>query len=251
VFFYFWAGLLKINSEWISGANLYDIPWFLEGPQLKWATMYVIALELIFVWALFSKKQILFYSVLAQLVLFHLVSFWIVGYFYPVLMFLFLGFLWWDFHTQENATKLKLNFRSLSFLGVFAFFQILPLLIPGKAALTGEGRLLALHMFDAKVECVAQLNIRRADAPNRIEVLKVPAPIRIQCDPILFLQAARDSCKKIRALPQFIDIDLSLKSKTQSQSDWVQVIDQKDFCHSKPDYNPFWSNKWILKGSKS
>ena len=122
------------------------------------------------------------------------------------------------------------------------------MLIPGNSALTGEGRLLALHMFDAKVECIAELNVHRADGTDRVEILKVPAPIRIQCDPVLFLHVARDACRKIHDRPEFRDLDLMLKSKTQSLPDWVQVVDKKDFCQSQPSYNPFWSNDWIKKG---
>ena len=45
-FFYFWAGLLKVNKEWLSGASLYGHIWFFYGsPLLPWACRYVLLLN--------------------------------------------------------------------------------------------------------------------------------------------------------------------------------------------------------------
>ena len=52
VLFYFWAGLLKFNSEWLSGAALYKKPWLLPTGALPLACAYVLALETVFSWGL-------------------------------------------------------------------------------------------------------------------------------------------------------------------------------------------------------
>ena len=54
--FYFWAGTLKWNREWVSGAALYARPLFVPESLLPLACIYVLLLELVLVWGLFSRR---------------------------------------------------------------------------------------------------------------------------------------------------------------------------------------------------
>ena len=85
--FYFWAGTLKLNAEWVTGAALYAKPFLVPAALVPAACVYVLVLEMVFVWGLFSSSPRWRWAVYAQLLLFHAVSWKVVGYFYPLLMF--------------------------------------------------------------------------------------------------------------------------------------------------------------------
>src|SRR3989454_23785 len=85
--FYFWAGSLKLNWEWISGAGLYRPIWPFSGVGVVAACVYVIVLELGVAWGLLAKRAWIFWAAFAQFFLFHALSWQVVGFFYPLLMF--------------------------------------------------------------------------------------------------------------------------------------------------------------------
>src|SRR5499426_2010967 len=89
--FYFWAGTLKLNWEWISGAGLYRPMWPFSGVGVVVACVYVIVLELVVAWGLLAKHAWIFWAALAQFLLFHAMSWQVVGFFYPLLMFAILA----------------------------------------------------------------------------------------------------------------------------------------------------------------
>src|SRR5262249_31602660 len=89
--FYFWAGTLKLNWEWISGAGLYRPMWPFSGMGVVLACLYVIVLELGVAWGLLSKRAWIFWSAFAQFLVFHALSWQVVGFFYPLLMFAILA----------------------------------------------------------------------------------------------------------------------------------------------------------------
>ena len=89
--FYFWAGLLKFHPDWISGLALYGDPIFISKNYFPLATKYVLLLELIFTWFLLSKKSVIRFFTLFQLILFHFVSWTVVDFYYPLLMYCLLS----------------------------------------------------------------------------------------------------------------------------------------------------------------
>src|SRR5215510_12504068 len=89
--FYFWAGTLKLNWEWISGAGLYRPMWPFSGAGVVAACVYVIVLELGVTWGLLAGRAWIFWAAFAQFLLFHALSWQVVGFFYPLLMFAILA----------------------------------------------------------------------------------------------------------------------------------------------------------------
>src|SRR2546422_6563672 len=85
--FYFWAGTLKLNWEWISGAGLYRPMWPFAGVGVMVACVYVIVLELVVTWGLLAKRAWVFWPAVVQFLIFHALSWQVVGFFYPLLMF--------------------------------------------------------------------------------------------------------------------------------------------------------------------
>ena len=91
VLFYVWASTLKFNMEWISGKALYADPLWVPDSLVPTACIYVILLEAVIVWGVLSARKWVYWSSFLQLSLFHVVSWPVVSFFYPLLMFALLA----------------------------------------------------------------------------------------------------------------------------------------------------------------
>ena len=262
---YFWAGVLKLDWDWLSGASLYgqERLWF---PQwlVPASCVYVVVLEMILVWGLYARRNWLFYGTLAQLFLFHLTSWPIVGFWYPTLMFCILAILpltrllhppgeWVTFPWKAAGRRRLLH---ASVMGIFGVFQLIPHAFPGDTAVTGEGRVFALHMFDALVECEATLTYRLADGSSRQDARDETTRMshRSRCDPLIYFAIAKNQCEHIAAvgssarsatLAGVTGLDLKLRSRLNTETEYHTVIDINDFCASNPSYDVFRHNAWI------
>jgi hypothetical protein len=250
VLFYFWAGVLKFNSEWLSGAALYGRIWFFHGTDLlKWACAYVLLLEIVLVWGLWLKRKFLFWATFGQLIVFHVISFSVVGFFYPLLMFFLLSIF--PLHVKDTGMSLgelfvKGRVGKLGY-GLVALFSLLQLWhhsMPGDTALTGEGRHFGLHMFDARVECRMSAEIEFSREMHKVD-LSVPAPTRTRCDPIIAWNRARELCRILKSNSEFRDLRVRMESKRSSSSSYTRIIDLSDFCLKNPDYSMLRHNSWI------
>jgi len=235
--FYFWSGTLKLNWEWLSGAALYRPVWLFTGLWLVLACAYVIVLELVLVWGLLARRAWLFWGAFAQLVVFHI-------FLWPVLMFGILAiFPLCRLLPGPPAPSPRAAF---ALAALFAVFQLTPHLLPGDRVLTGEGRLFALHMFDAQVACEAWAEVRLADGGVLRESLLRHGEARTACDPILIHGFARNLCRARDAgRVDFVDFDVHLRSRRATEAELRTVIELPDFCEVRPHYNPFWHNRWI------
>ncbi len=185
--FYFWAGLLKTNYEWLSGAALETPIRPFPGPLLPLACGYVVVLEVVLVWGLFSRRAWLFWATFAQLVLFQIVSWQRVGFYYPLMMLALLAIYPMARPSDGNAV-LPLRFArgreapaATAFLLTVCLLQLVPLLFPGESAVTGEGRMFALHMFDAAVRCEASVDLQLPDGSRQRHWLQ---PAVVVTDPL-------------------------------------------------------------------
>jgi hypothetical protein len=247
VAFYFWAGLLKLNSEWLSGSALYGELWLIHGPLVKWACAYVIVLELVMVWALVWTGSWISWLALGQFILFHIYSFAVVGFFYPLLMFAFLSLFLMIFLERESKERSWKLAHALPVVLAFSLFQIHCKLMPGDTALTGEGRLFALHMFDSWTQCDAHATLKYKNGRSELKDLHIPLPIRLHCDPIVYSNRARNLCSKylLSGDSEIQNIDLSLRSRRSNQPELQTIVDIKDFCGRKVHYSWLFHNDWI------
>jgi hypothetical protein len=243
-FFYFWAGTLKLNREWLSGSAIYGRIWPFDDRTLPWACGYVLFLELVVVWWLWARSRWLFWSALAQLFLFHALSYSVVNFFYPILMLGLLS-LFPLCRLMGGESGPLFSKAGVAWVAAFSVLQLMPYLFPGDTALTGEGRLFALHMFDAKIECRSHAIVRRADRPPEAVDLFMPLVPRIQCDPIVYLSRGKILCDRLRHTPGFVDLDLKLESKRTTDAQPVPVIDVPGFCARWPTYSLLRPNDWI------
>jgi hypothetical protein len=256
VLFYFWAGTLKLNWEWLSGAGLYRPLWLIHGRELVMAACaYVIVMELVVAWGLLSARRWIFWGTLAQLALFHVMSWPVVGFFYPVLMFMLLTLIVLD-RTRPSASSradlLGPLWRGAARAGTYAtligfsLFQLFPYTFPGDRAITGEGRIYGLHMFDARVACKAVATVRDRSGAVHTVNLKPGLPPRMDCDPLVIYHRARNLCLGRGLLARDVaDLDLRLASRRTSDLALREVIDLRNFCTSMPLYRPLRHNEWI------
>jgi hypothetical protein len=258
---YFWAGILKLDWDWLSGAALYSQErlWF-PAWLVPASCVYVVILETLMIWGLYARRNWIFYGTLAQLVLFHVTSWSIVGFWYPTLMFCLLSILpltrllhppgeWITFPWRERGTR---RLVTACVLGTFGVLQMVPRAFPGDTSITGEGRVFALHMFDALVECDASITHHLAGGGTREQVLQETKrlPHRSRCDPLIYFNIARNQCAHIAAndtsrLEGVVDLDLSLRSKRNSATEYQQIIDIRKFCAADPSYDVWRHNPWI------
>jgi hypothetical protein len=253
---YVWAGTLKLNREWLSGAALLGArPYLVPEALVPLACAYVVVLELAVAPLLLARRAWLFWPALAQIVAFHLVSWNVVGFFYPTLMLAVLAILpllrWLRPPASEADPALArlVTGREVApayaVLGTFAALQLLPWLYPGDAAITGEGRLFALHMFDAPVECRATATLRHADGRVQRVPLFPHVAARIRCDPIVYLSVAHALCRRFHGRAGFVDLDLDLRSRRAGSAPFRPVVAMEGFCRARPTYDLWRHNRWI------
>jgi hypothetical protein len=254
--FYFWAGTLKLNWEWISGAGLYRPMWPFSGAGVVLACGYVIVLELGVAWGLLAKRARIFWGAFAQFLVFHALSWQVVGFFYPLLMFAILAIFPLSRLVEPRDSPeglLVALFRGHAIRPVYALavlfslLQLVPYAFPGDRTLTGQGRVYALHMFDARAACVGWADLRNADGTTTRRDLKLPLDTRIACDPIVYFNRARNLCRqRDEGRVAFEDLDLFLTARRASDGEMKRVIATRSFCSKGERYDPFCHNAWIL-----
>jgi hypothetical protein len=250
--FYFWAGTLKLNTEWVSGAALYAKPYLVPEALVPASCVYVLVLELALVWGLFSSRRGVRIAVYAQLIVFHAVSWGVVGYFYPLLMVSLLALfpLVWLRAPDEALTFAALRdpsaLRAVApVVAVFSAFQIVPHVYPGDTAVTGEGRLFALHMFDAKTECTGGAIVTRATGRSRAPLINEAEDPRTRCDPIFIAGQAQRLCRLLAARHDAARVDVAVDAKRTTDSKMQPLIHVDDFCQKDITYSLWHHNDWI------
>jgi hypothetical protein len=252
--FYLWAGTLKLDREWVSGAALYERPFLVPAALVPAACVYVLVLEMVFVWGLFSSSPKWRWGVYAQLLVFHAVSWRVVGYFYPLLMFgltaiyplvwlrapgdtLTLGSLRADPHARRAVVATAI---------IFSAFQLVPHLFPGDTAVTGEGRLFSLHMFDAQVQCTGGATIRSASGTlARAALINDHTDVRTRCDPIVLAAEANRLCRALAGRADEARVDVAMDAKRTTDEHAQPLIHVDDVCHHDLAYSVWHHNDWI------
>jgi hypothetical protein len=258
ILFYFWAGTLKLNPEWLSGASLYrrEFLW-LPAALVPAACAYVVVLEAILVFGLLARRSWVFWATLAQLAVFHVMSWPIVGFFYPSLMFLLLAIFPLSrlFSAESERPSFariegRLEPRSTyALLAGFSLLQLVPYAFPGDSALTGQGRPFALHMFDALVVCESHVTLHDGQGgTRRVRVETGRGSARVRCDPIVHWNVARALCRQGAAHGRWTDLDLSLRSRRTTEEALRPIVEVERFCRANPSYDLWRPNPWIGRG---
>jgi hypothetical protein len=254
VSFYVWEGALKLNYEWLSGAVLYHPLWMIP-PAWAWlARTYVVVLEMLFTWALLARRRWLWIGALAQLALFHLESLSQIHWFYPLLMAAILSWFAIDrlAGDRQGAASVAALVRgrapraAYAILAVFAAFQLTPYLYRGDKTLTGQGRLFALHMFEARQICEVSATLHRGDDETQSIDLRMPGlnPREI-CDPVVYFSRVENLCRSRASDLTLADIDWTMRVKRTTDATFTTVVDETGFCAKGYTYSLWTNNAWI------
>lgn len=251
--FYFWAGALKLNREWLSGAALYAKPALVPDALLPASCVYVVVLEMVLLWGLFSASPRWRWAVYAQLLLFHAASWSVVGWYYPLLMAGITAVypLVWLYAPEQALTwsRLRADRMGLTLAGVAAVFsglQLMPRLFPGDSAITGEGRLFALHMFDARVQCEGAANVSTSSGQHlRVPLINEGLEQRMRCDPIVLSAQVRRLCHKLQARPDSPRVDVAIDARRATDPAVQPLMHLDDACHQDLSYSLWHHNAWI------
>jgi hypothetical protein len=100
-------------------------------------------------------------------------------------------------------------------------------------------------MFDARVQCAASATLRYDDGTSRSLRLREDLDARIACDPYVYFAVAKHLCAANEQNADFVDLDLSLRSRRATDPALRDVIDARSFCASGATYRAFAHNDWI------
>lgn len=249
--FYFWAGILKLNWEWLSGSVLYHDLWLIPN-ELAWlACTYVVILETTLTWGLVAARRTVVYVVLAQLGLFHLESFSQIHWFYPVLMATVLAWFVIErtFGTPSAQISWLVRGRAPAsvylLLGMFSLLQILPYVQSTDPSLTGQARVVALHMFEARQRCDVSATLLYENGTRQQADLKMGSlPERLICDPVVYFSRAQNICRS-RSARGLTDLELTMRVGRSTDESLQTIIDESAFCSGEHTYSVFGTNKWL------
>jgi hypothetical protein len=246
---YFWAGILKLNVEWLSGSVLYHDLWLIPSAWTPAACAYVVVLEVVMIWGLLARRRAIVALVLGQLALFHIQSLSQIHWFYPLLMAAILS--WFVLDRLLSPSEGRANLRDLIaaraprgayvLLALFAVMQLAPHAYRGDSTLTGQGRIFALHMFEARQQCEVFAMLVSGE---RLD-LKVPLSPRMICDPVVYFSRAQNLCRTRRASDPAFDLHLIMRSKRTTDPAFQTIIDAQAFCAAEHTYRVFGNNDWL------
>ena len=250
--FYLWAGVLKTNAEWMSGSGLYYPLWLIPHSFTRFACGYVVALELVFSWGLLSRLRSIVSIVLAQLCLFHLQSLSQIHWFYPLLMGTILAWFPIVMLVEPERGRLTLSTllkgrapaSSYVVMILFAFLQSIRFAYAGDPALTGQGRLWALHMFEARQVCTISATLHYTDGSTEVRDLKMRLPPRTVCDPIVYYNRVQNICRE-RLQDHVVNVDFRMESRRTTDSTLHTVVSTSSFCGPERNYAIFRNNDWL------
>jgi hypothetical protein len=252
--FYLWAGTLKLNYEWISGAVLYhDL--YIVPARFAWiACTYVVILEMLVVWGLLAKRAWVRWLAFGQLALFHVESLSQIHWFYPLLMAALLSWFVIDWIQPGDTRDVSLASlwrgrapgSAYLLLAMFASCQLAPYFYHGNKVLTGQGRVFALHMFEARQMCDVHGLVHRKDqTPSAIDLLLPGLPPRMICDPIVYYDRMTTLCRSYASDPGFVDADFVMHARRATDATLTTIIDESDFCSRHEAYKMFSNNSWM------
>lgn len=250
VAFYIAAGSLKINIDWLSGAAMISSP-YISGSLLSLSLIYVIFLELILVFGLLHPNRWVRAMTLLQFIAFHVFSWHIVGFYYPMVMFSLLSIFIIDglipgqptLGPSRNLLMDLFQFRAskvvYATLLLFILLQVTPFFLVKDPSLSGVPRLSSLNMFDAKTDChILLVGHSRTMGDIHIRRASKNLGVRLKCDPIVYLNQAHQLCRKNKKFKELDRLSLTLFSKRITATEYSKVLSIKDVCALK---NPLWA----------
>lgn len=226
VLFYFFAGFLKFDLEWLSGAALINPVRWVPRWLMDWMLIFVIYLEVLLAWFLLSRRWYFKYSVLVSYILFHVFSYFVVGYFYPLLMLSLLTV----FLVDRQDFQWPRSWLNWGLVIILSLANLYPHVFERQSALHGRGRLLSLNMLDAMTHCRNIFYIRFKD--RTLEYIRDPLArdVRGRCDYTTVFDKAKELCREFQGQPEFEGINMSHQVRKATEEIFSHQIQFKNIC---------------------
>jgi len=255
---YLMAAGLKFNGNWLSGSAI-PVEWIGNESVLRWivnagllqaGSVYVLILELLGTFFLFSERRAVRFFVIAQFILFHLVSIGAVGWFMPLMMCLFLVIFLPGRAKLGNSNLSRLTLVFL--IGIWGL-QLFPLVFNRESFLAGLGRLMRLDMYGSQVSCDNKLIAEFQDHSVAIRLdpgMQFKSKrIRSRCEPYLLFAAGKNECKRLIEKKDFLRLRWSLNIKDNSfqppKNTYHQVVSELDLCSENLKFNAGFPGSWL------
>lgn len=226
--FYLAAGSLKLNIEWLSGAAVGGGPAFLPAILQQWSYAYVVILELFVVWGLFAKDWRIRWIAFAQFFVFHVVSFYWVGYFYPSIALSMLMVFPFSWITATKETSLPKAVIVL--MAILSCFQVLAFVSDKDPAIYTHRRLISMNMYDARSVCAMNFQIHRQGKVITYNPDLKAFGVRVRCDTSLVLNQAKNLCQDNYQKEIFSSLDVSMVSKRLTDKNYSEIFNISDIC---------------------
>lgn len=239
VLFYFLSCATKIHPSWTWGGyfnSMRDgLPLVPRGTEAV-LTNFIIFMEMLMSWFMFSRNKYLQRGVFAFFCFFHVYSGTLVGYHYPSIVMpplvIFFGTLFRPFPTVPLS---RAAIPGWTLVALLLAIQMYSHTIPGDTKLTLEGDHYGLYMFEANHEC----RIVYMDEGGKVLQSRDNVVARNRCNPWEYLthgqqRFCRDhSVGKVR----FAMIH------SVNGGPFYQIVDEPDLCSLH--YTAFGHNEWI------
>ncbi|MGE4130212.1 MAG: PQQ-binding-like beta-propeller repeat protein [Bdellovibrionales bacterium] len=243
---YFSSGLLKINAEWLTGAAIsVELP---LPPLVNQILLFLtVVLQLVGVWGILFRKPSFFWPAYLGLIAFHAFSFWIVGFFFPAVMFVILLL---PLLNRRYPPRGGLKISHSIFLGLYGFFQLIPHLASGDSALTGEGRTFSLNLFDSHTSCQSFAHIRTKGRIAQVSFETETFAARIHCDPLVYFWTIQRICREMKDESDFVNVDWYMLSRRATDHAYSRIVEARDFCTNEHHYSIWPLNSFVIKQSQ-
>ena len=239
VWFYFLSTASKIHPSWTWGgyfSSMRDgLPMIPRGLEPIF-TNFIIFMEMLMAWFMFSSKKILQRSVFAFFCFFHIYSGTLVGYHYPTIVMpslvIFFGTLFRPFNgVPLSKAALPGWIVIASLLGIQMFSHTLP----GDTKLTLEGDFYGLYMFEANHQC----RVTYSDENGKFLRTQDSIVARDRCNPWQFLTRGQQTycAKDPNRMVKFQELH------SVNGGPFYEIVNENDMCHLT--YKPFSRNTWI------
>jgi hypothetical protein len=112
--------------------------------------------------------------------------------------------------------------------------------------LTGQGRIFALDMLEARQVCDVHALVHYRDrAVSDINLLMPNLPPRKICDPIIYFDRMTDLCQAVAKDNRVDDVDFVMHARRTTDATLSTIVDEKGFCAKRETYSIFSNNSWM------
>lgn len=248
--FYLSASLFHFKQDWFVMEHVPEyifrggvLKWLKAHDLWVWGAAYSLLLTSVLSFGLLSKNRIVFWTVFAQIVLYHLVAQSFLGWHSTIIMLLLIS-VFPLLHFADRP-KLELGNASWVYLFLFVFLQGFAFYNGSNKILTGQGRYGAVTMFDTNRKC--QSAVVAVSEHQSVDLTKEDSAGTqwLECDPYTVFQRLKNLCPALQQEVGFKNLEWQMSSQVNAEAIPKLIVSLKNVCDLKSHYNWYGKNAWI------